>query len=168
MAVRTIVAGVWGAAGSSFYGDFHGTTNHGAGLASGDYRRGECATGSTGPNIVRKTALRANPGSGYGQWLHSDNIGPNVQASRYITADNPAAYGDVSYAIPNIDVIQNDIDVTQAVVQWNVSAGSTGDFLRIFGPNGRRVFSIGKDGTIKINGMTLDDYIDARIAAAIP
>lgn len=164
--LQTAVIDVHGAAQSDFYGAYYGANNWGAGLACYDYRRVTAKPDSTGPNVVRKTALRATATSGYGQWLHSDNPGPYCQACRWITADNPTVYGDTSYSIPNIDVIQNTLDVTNAVVQWNVSPKSTGDYLRIARKDGSGwAFTLGLDGTITIDGQTLDQIIAAKVTA---
>ena len=121
LSLHTFVVDVFGAKTSNFYSRIGNAINHGDGLANVDYARVTCLPESTGPCIAHKTALRAHAAAGYGQWLYSDNIGPGTQAVRWITADNPAVYGDTSYEIPRIDVIQADVDVTEAVVQWNVS-----------------------------------------------
>lgn len=105
-------------------------------------------------------------------WLSQESVGPYLQAVRWISADNPALHGDASYAIPRIDVISSNLDVTTAVVQWNVSANSTGDYLRIVkprpvSPGGPCALRITKDGEIFIGDLSLDQYIDARIRAAL-
>lgn len=158
---------------SHAYGDIHTIVNGGPGLANPDYRRAHCDYPSTGFCIARKTAARGNPNSPRsGMWLSQENVGPYLQAVRWISADNPAVHGDTSYAIPLIDLINSNVDVTTAVVQWNVSAKSTGDYLRILKP--RPVLSgsgyalrITKDGNIFIGDLSLDQYIDARIRAAL-
>lgn len=167
LSLHTFVADVWGAATSNFYSRIGNAINHGDGLANVDYARVTCLPSSTGPCIAHKTALRSHPDAGYGQWLYSDNVGPGTQAVRWITADNPAVYGDKSYAIPRIDVIQSDVDVTEAVVQWNVSSGSTGDYLRIVRPveqGGGYALRITKDGQLFVNDMSLEQYIAHQVA----
>ena len=57
-------------------------------------------------------------------------------------------------------------------MQWNVSAKSTGDYLRILKPTpvlsgGAYAFRLTKDGNIFIGDLSLDQYIDARIRAAL-
>ena len=109
------------AASSAAYGDIHAIINDGPGLANPDYRRVHCESPSTGYCIARKTAARGNPNSPqWGMWLSQENVGPYLQSVRWISADNPPA--GTTYAIPRIDVISNNVDVTAAVVQWNVSA----------------------------------------------
>ena len=103
-------------------------------------------------------------------WLSQENVGPYLQAVRWVSADNPPA--GTTYAIPRIDVISNDVDVTAAVVQWNVSPKTTGDYLRILKPppvysGSGYAFRLTKDGTIFIGDLSLDQYIDARIRAAL-
>ena len=167
LSLHTFVVDVWGATSSNFYSRIGNAINHGAGLANVDYARVTCTPESTGACIAHKTALRAHANAGYGQWLYSDNVGPGTQAVRWITADNPEVYGDTSYATPYIDVVQSDVDVTQAVVQWNVSAGSTGDYLRIIRPPGEGggyALRITKDGTIYIGNLSLDEYIAQQVA----
>jgi len=170
LSLHTFVVDVWGANSSNFYSRIGNAINHGDGLANVDYARVTCLPESTGPCIAHKTALRAHSSAGYGQWLYSDNVGPGTQAVRWITADNPEVYGDTSYAIPRIDVIQSDVDVTEAVVQWNVSQGSTGDYLRILRPiekGGGYALRITKDGQIFIGDLSLDDYIAKQVALAL-
>jgi hypothetical protein len=167
LSLHTFISDVWGAPNSNFYSRLGNAINHGPGLVNVDYARVTCMPESTGPCIAHKTALRAHALAGYGQWLYSDNVGPGTQAVRWITADNPSVYGDVSYAVPHIDVIQNDVDVTAAVIQWNVSSRSTGDFVRIIRPSevgGGYAFRITKDGQIFINEMSLDQYIAKQVA----
>jgi hypothetical protein len=167
LSLHTFVVDVSGAKASNFYSRIGNAVNHGDGLANVDYARVTCMPSSTGPCIAHKTALRAHANAGYGQWLYSDNVGPGTQAVRWITADNPAVYGDTSYAIPRIDVIQSDVDVTEAVVQWNVSVGSTGDYLRIVRPveqGGGYALRITKDGQLFINDMSLEQYIAQQVA----
>jgi len=167
LSLHTFNVDVWGASTSNFYSRIGNAINHGDGLANVDYARVTCLPSSTGPCIAHKTALRAHSAAGYGQWLYSDNIGPGTQAVRWITADNPAVYGDTSYAIPRIDVIQSDVDVTEAVVQWNVSDASTGDYLRIVRPAGQGggyALRITKDGVLYIGDLTLDEYIARQVA----
>jgi hypothetical protein len=167
----TIVAA--SAPSSAAYGDIHTIVNGGAGLANVDYRRVHCDYPATGFCIARKTAARGNPSSPQtGMWLSQENVGPYLQAVRWISADNPALHGDTSYEIPRIDVINSNVDVTTAVVQWNVSAKSTGDYLRILKPRpvssgGLYALRITKDGDIFIGDLSLDQYIDARIRAAL-
>jgi hypothetical protein len=156
---------------SAAYGDIHTIVNDDPGLANTDYRRVHCDYPSTGYCIARKTAARGNPSSPpWGMWLSSENVGPYLQAVRWVSADNPPA--GTTYAIPRIDVIGSDVDVTAAVVQWNVSAKTTGDYLRILKPapvlsGSGYAFRITKDGTIFIGDLSLDQYIDARIRAAL-
>ena len=153
---------------SAAYGDIHSIINNGPGLANADYRRVHCDSPSTGYCIARKTAARGNPASPqWGMWLSQENVGPYLQSVRWISADNPPA--GVTYAIPRIDVVSNDVDVTAAVVQWNVSPKSTGDYLRIVkaSPSSGYAFRLTKDGTIFIGDVSLDQYIDARIRAAL-
>jgi hypothetical protein len=158
---------------SAAYGDIHTIVNEGPGLANPDYRRAHCDYPSTGFCIARKTAARGNPNSPQtGMWLSQENVGPYLQAVRWISADNPAVHGDTSYAIPRIDLINSNVDVTTAVVQWNVSAKSTGDYLRILKPRpvlsgSGYAFRLTKDGNIFIGDLSLDQYIDARIRAAL-
>ena len=66
-------------------------------------------------------------------------------------------------------MISNDVDVTAAVVQWNVSPKTTGDYLRILkaSPGSGYAFRLTKDGNIFIGDLSLDQYIDARIRAAL-
>ncbi len=156
---------------SAAYGDIHAIINDGAGLANADYRRVHCDSPSTGYCIARKTAARGNPNSPpWGMWLSQENVGPYLQAVRWVSADNPPA--GTTYAIPRIDVISNDVDVTAAVVQWNVSPKTTGDYLRILKPppvysGSGYAFRLTKDGTIFIGDLSLDQYIDARIRTAL-
>jgi hypothetical protein len=100
-------------------------------------------------------------------WLSQENVGPYLQSVRWISADNPPP--GITYAIPRIDVISNDVDVTAAVVQWNVSPKTTGDYLRILKPSAGNgyAFRLTKDGNIFIGDLSLDQYIDARIRAAL-
>lgn len=163
------VTNIHGAAGSCSYGDLCGATNWGAGLACWDYRRVEAAAGSTGPNIVRKTALRAQPGASYGQWLHSENVGPNVQAVWWVTADNPGVYGVSSYGTQWVLGVMGDVDVAQALIQWNVSPKTTGDFVRLTRQDGKPGWAlrIGRDGAIWINGKSLEQIIDERVMAKL-
>ena len=156
---------------SAAYGDIHAIINDGPGLANADYRRVHCDYPSTGTCIARKTAVRGNPNSPqWGMWLSQENVGPYLQAVRWISADNPPA--GITYAIPRIDLIGADVDVTSAVVQWNVSAKTTGDYLQILKPRpvlsgSGYAFRITKDGNIFIGDLSLDQYIDARIHAAL-
>jgi hypothetical protein len=156
------------AASSAAYGDIHAIINNGSGLANPDYRRVHCDSPSTGYCIARKTAARGNPSSPqWGMWLSQENVGPYLQAVRWVSADNPPA--GTTYAIPRVDVIGNDVDVTAAVVQWNVSAKSTGDYLRIVKapPAAGYAFRLTKDGAIFIGNLSLDQYIDARVHAIL-
>lgn len=165
--VEAQVTQVRGEAPSSYaYGDLCGMTNWGNGLACWTYHRIETAPGSTGPNICTKTALRAQPGASYGQWLHSENVGPNVGAVWWVTADNPAVYGDASYATQWVLGVMGDVDVAQAVIQWNVSQKSTGDFVRLTRQDGKPGWAlrIGRDGSIWINDKSLEQIVDERIA----
>jgi hypothetical protein len=93
---------------------------------------------------------------------------PYLQAVRWVSADNPPA--GTTYAIPRVDVIPDTVDVTAAVVQWNVSAKTTGDYLRIVKPpssGGGYAFRLTKDGNIFIGNLSLDQYIDARVHAIL-
>lgn len=135
-------------------------------LGVGDYRRVEC-TGN-GFCIAHKTAVRGDASSpAWGMWLYQDNVGPHVAAVRMILADNPEVYGDTSYAIPNIDVIGGNVDVQNAVIQWNVSPKSTGDLIRVFDPNGALKFQITKDGSLIVDGISLETYIAQVVAKAV-
>jgi len=159
------------ASSSAAYGDIHTIVNDGPGLANADYRRVHCDYPSTGFCIARKTAARGNTNSPqWGMWLSQENVGPYLQAVRWITADNPPA--GTTYAIPLIDLIGSDVDVTSAVVQWNVSTKTTGDYLRILKPRpvvsgSGYAFRLTKDGNIFIGDLSLDQYIDARVRAAL-
>jgi len=59
-------------------------------------------------------------------------------------------------------VVQNSLDVSKAVVQWNKSAATTGDYLRTLNPDGSFSFRITGEGDI-IWGQ--NDSLRAEIAS---
>jgi hypothetical protein len=65
--------------------------------------------------------------------------------------------------VPFVDVIQSDLDIVGAVVQWNVSAHTTGDYLRIVRPGGGYALRITKDGQIFIGEQSLEAYIARQV-----
>lgn len=130
-----------GAAGSNAYQDVRLMTNRGAGTAAPDYARVEAAPGSTGHVIARKTAVRGAATSRT-VWAEQINLGPFTQAGLWFASDGQQT--PVDYVI----VVQNSVDVTKSVIQWNRSAASNGDYLRVFGPDSKIVFRITMDGDL--------------------
>jgi len=121
-------------------------TNRGAGTAAPDYARVEAAPGSTGHVIARKTAVRGAATSRT-VWAEQINLGPFTQAGLWITSDGQQT--PVDYVI----VVQNTVDVTKSVIQWNRSTASSGDYLRVFGPDSKIAFRITMDGDLVWGAM---------------
>jgi hypothetical protein len=159
--------------GANFYASISYGVNHTTATMVGDYRRTHCEdTVTTGFCIAHKTAVRNLSGGLWGMWLYQDQIGPGVMAARYISADNPAGHGDTSYAVPFIDIVASDLDITQSVVRWNVSDLSTGDYLQLHHNNVGVVMRIDHDGVVYapnvvIGGVPLDQYIRNVVAATV-
>ena len=144
-----------GAASSNAYQDVRFMTNRGAGTAAPDYARVEAAPGSTGHVIARKTAVRGAPTSRT-VWAEQINLGPYTQAGLWIASDGQQT--PVDYVM----VVQNSVDVTKSVVQWNRSKESNGDYLRVFKPDSTLGFRITMDGDL-VWGR--DDSLRAELAA---
>ena len=144
-----------GAAGSNAYQDVRMMTNRGAGTAAPDYARVEAAPGSTGHVIARKTAVRGAATSRT-VWAEQINLGPFTQAGLWIGSDGQQT--PVDYVI----VVQNSVDVTKSVVQWNRSTDSNGDYLRVYRPDSTLGFRITMDGDL-VWGR--NDSLRAELAA---
>ncbi len=117
-------------------------TNRGAGTAAPDYARVEAAAGSTGHVIARKTAVRGAATSKT-VWAEEIDLGPYTQAGLWFAADG-GQHTPVDYVM----VVQNTVDVTKSVLQWNRSAASNGDYLRVFRPDGTLGWRITMDGDL--------------------
>ena len=116
-------------------------TNEGAGTVAPDYSRAEASAGSTGHVIARKTAVRGVATSGT-VWAEQINLGPYTQAGLYISSDGQQT------AVPYVVVVQHSLDVGKAVTQWNRSAASTGDYLRVLNSDSSFAFRITGDGDV--------------------
>ena len=136
-------------AGSTCYRDIHLTTGTGPGLINGDYRRVEHY--GTGPSIARKTAVRGSP-SQWAVWGEQINMGPGAKAAIWIGGDNPQLENRRADIVPNIIVVNNNLDVTNSVFQWNASTQSTGVFLRVF-KGQKLVFEVTSDGVVRAKGF---------------
>lgn len=121
--------------------------NHGTGLTVGDYMRVQNAPGGTGPTIARKTAVRGDPNQ-WGVWAEQINMGPGAKAALWISSDNAEIEGRGVDVVPNVIVINNDLNVQNSVVQWNASMASTGVFLRVF-RGSQLVFEVTADGALR-------------------
>ena len=91
--------------------------------------------------IARKTAVRGVSTSST-VWAEQINLGPYAQAGLWIASDGQQT------AVPYVMVVQNSLDITKSVAQWNKSTASTGDYLRVFNGDGTSVFRITGDGDI--------------------
>jgi len=147
---------VSGAAGSNAYQDVRLMTNTGAGSVAPDYSRVEAAAGSTGHVVARKTAVRGVATSRT-VWAEEIELGPYTQAGLWIAADR-GQQTPVDYVM----VVQNTLDITKSVVQWNRSKESNGDYLRVFKPDSTLGFRITMDGDL-VWGR--DDSLRAELAA---
>lgn len=58
--------------------------------------------------------------------------------------------------------MQNSLDVTKSVLQWNKSAGSSGDYLRVLKPDSSYAFRITGDGDLVWGG---NDSLRAQLGA---
>ena len=142
--VRTILADVYGADGSSWaYGTVTLMQNHGAGLANGDYVR---IMGGTGPNIAHKTAVRVAPQQ-FAVWGEQINLGPGAKAALWITGDNPQLEGRTRDEVPNVIVVDSQLN-PGVVLQWNANADATGALLRVYQGN-QVTFEALADGTLR-------------------
>jgi hypothetical protein len=127
---------------SNAYQDARLMTNRGAGTTAADYSRVEAAPGSTGNVIARKTAVRGVATSKT-VWAEEIELGPYTQAGLWIAADRGQPT-PVDYVM----VVQNTLDVTKTVLQWNRSKGSSGDYLRVFKPDSTLGWRITMDGDL--------------------
>ena len=91
--------------------------------------------------IARKTAVRGVSTSGT-VWAEQINLGPYTQAGLYISSDGQQT------AVPYVVVVQYSLDVGKAVTQWNKSAASTGDYLRVLNSDNSFAFRITGDGDV--------------------
>jgi hypothetical protein len=130
-----------GAPGSAAYQDVRYMRNDGAGTVAPDYSRVEAGNGSTGPVIARKTAVRGVATSS-AVWAEQINLGPYTQAGIWFSADGQQT------PVERVIVVQNSLDIGKAVVQWNKSAASPGDYLRTLNPDGSYLFRITGEGDI--------------------
>ena len=143
---RTIILDCDAVTGAACYGDVSLTYNLGKGLANSDYRRVEGATGS-GPSIARKTAVRGDPAQ-WANWAHQINLGPGAKAALWISGDNPELSQHDADHVPNVIVINSNLNVDNAVIQYNAHTTSTGAFLRVF-KGGKMIFEVTKDGIVR-------------------
>lgn len=120
--------------------------NHGSGLANGDYVRVEAA-GGTGPVIAHKTAVRGDSAQ-WAVWGHQVNLGPGAKAAFWVTGDNPQLEGRLHDDVPYIMVVDDAVNPTQAVIQWNANQNATGRMLRVFRAN-QLVMEVTADGTVR-------------------
>jgi len=130
-----------GTPGSNAYQDLRYMRNDGAGTVAPDYSRVEAGNGSTGPVIARKTAVRGVATSST-VWAEQINLGPYTQAGIWFASDGQQT------PVERVIVVQNSLDVSKAVVQWNKSAAATGDYLRTLNPDGSFSFRITGEGDI--------------------
>lgn len=143
--VRSILLDVYGtSASSASYGMTTRVENHGIGLANGDYVR---VFGGTGPNIAHKTAVRGDANQ-WAVWNYQINMGPGAKAALWIGGDNPEVEGRGYDTVPNVIVVNNNLQVTGAVIQWNARTDSTGRLLKIFNGN-KLVFEVTADGIVR-------------------
>jgi len=127
--------------------------NHGTGLTVGDYMRVQNAPGGTGPTIARKTAVRGDANQ-WGVWAEQINMGPGAKAAIWISGDNPQLEGRGADTVPNVIVINNDLNVQNSVMQWNASMASTGVFLRVF-RGSQLVFEVTADGALRAKRLEI-------------
>jgi hypothetical protein len=130
-----------GAPSSAAYQDLRLMINDGAGTVAPDYSRVEAGNGSTGPVIARKTAVRGVATSST-VWAEQINLGPYTQAGIWFAADGQQT------PVERVIVVQNSLDLNKAVVQWNKSAASPGDYLRTLNPDSSYSFRITGEGDI--------------------
>ena len=130
-----------GEKGSNAYQDLRLMTNDGAGIIAPDYARAEAGANSTGVVIARKTAVRGVAANST-VWAEQINLGPYTQAGLWFASDGQQT------AVPHVAVIQNSLDIAKSVVQWNKSAASTGDYLRVLNSDSSFAFRITGDGDI--------------------
>ncbi len=131
-----------GADGSNAYQDVRYMMNRGAGTTAPDYSRVEAAPGSTGDVIARKTAVRGVATSRT-VWAEEIELGPYTQAGLWIAADR----GEQT-PVDHVMVVQNSVNVTKSVVQWNRSTAADGDYLRVLKPDGLIGFRLTRDGDL--------------------
>jgi len=130
-----------GAPGSNAYQDLRLMINDGAGTVAPDYSRVEAGPGSTGPVIARKTAVRGVATSNT-VWAEQINLGPYTQAGIWFSGDGQQT------AVERVIVVQNTLDIVKAVQQWNKSAASPGDYLRVLNKDCSFAFRITGEGDI--------------------
>lgn len=118
---------------------------YGSGLINADYQRVE--NYGTGPAITRKTAVRGYAGQ-WAVWAEQINLGPGSKAALWISGDNPELSGLRAHSTEEVMVINSNLDVTNAVIQWNATSYSSGVFLRVF-RDGKLVFEVTRDGTVR-------------------
>jgi hypothetical protein len=138
---NTSVIRVNGAAGSNAYQDLRLMTNEGAGTVAPDYARAQADTGSTGNVIARKTAVRGVATSST-VWAEQINLGPYTQAGLWFSSDGQPT------VVPHVIVVQNSLDIVSSLEQWNKSAASTGDYLRVLNNDSSPAFRITGEGDI--------------------
>jgi hypothetical protein len=130
-----------GAPGSAAYQDLRLMINDGAGTVAPDYSRVEAGTSSTGDVIARKTAVRG-VASSHTVWAEQINLGPYTQAGIWFASDGQQT------PVQRVIVVQNSLDIVNAVVQWNKSAASPGDYLRVLNADSSYAFRITGEGDI--------------------
>lgn len=124
------------------YGRITHLINTGWGTLSGDYIRLRCESIDGGYCIARKTTVSCAKAPSWGCWGMQDGIGENVDIWHIID-------GDLSQPVtPSyVNVVTSNVSPTQAVWQWNVPNGATGDALRLVGSN-RVLLRITAEGKI--------------------
>lgn len=145
-----------GGFGGNAYDHIAYILNGSAGMATNDSQRCEYVGSYPWAGcIAHKTAV-ANFGGGdpYFTRGHAYYIGPGVGMVRTIEGFAGGSTGIVEQTTASVDV-------KDAVYQWNVSPNSTGDFVRILGPDGERL-RITKEGRIYIRGVSIEQYVRSQ------
>jgi hypothetical protein len=112
--------------------------NYGTGGATGDYVR----THGIGPGvtIARKTAVRG-AASQWGVWAHQIALGPGAKSALWI-------HGEDGAVVPNAIVVSG-LNVSGAVIQYNVEPGSTGALFRVY-QGGALQAELTADGVLRV------------------
>jgi hypothetical protein len=140
---------------ASWYGRVTNIANSGPGGVVGQTTRLHCDNASGGYCIGMKVAVRGKVPDAWGVWWAQWGVGPGMSFGHYVGCDQ---YGPCPQPLPYYTVIMEDVNVTQAVLRWNRSAGSTGDLIQILSPDGRGIiFRIDGEGRVHLpSGRVLE------------